>query len=1011
MKSNKIARIILLALLAISLTFSTMAIASTQTQHEYVVSLIKSAGMKDAMLGTEDDCNALAKSLGFFDNWNYDPTGIVTDQVKASMDIAMAGAFGGLQDALNKKPMEPYFVNGMAQPIFYYGNNHYNDTTGEGVIRFVVYVESDLDTDNDGKLDLVKALVQLPRAALDGAKFSTVYEARPYIEGTNGQSVAAAIQTAGNEYLAANPGFKHEDLFKTATPRLRAGEATLEDMVANAKYTDWYYRYSGGSASASITPGNGTNETQYEDLNWYDYFLVRGFAVVESAGIGSAGSEGFATCGADVEVNAFRCVIEWLTGDRKAYTDKTSNIEIKADWSNGNVGMTGRSYAGTTQFGLATSGVKGLKTVVPVAGIASWYEYTNSQGIANSIPYIVGLAWHVNSRLASPEWLSIYNSYAGYSQLMRQQETALVGDYGPHWAFRDYTVDNWFRDWGPSKIHIPILLVHGANDDNVRAKQSVLMYKSAKQAGVDVRLIWHQGHHMTPTFPAASPNATDAARPYSMLCGNYTYDEWLNMWFSNHLYGLNNGIMELLPGVLALDNVSGEWVSYDSWDSANTIVLNNAHRVKTSPSLEAMAISKAVREVPEDYSVEFPLLDHTALDAYKNKAAADNGIIMPAPAVTRSVFNAYAVDDFTVINSANASNQWQNFLDAPTAGSTVYQLELPDDVTVKGVTKVNIRAAISSLGVSADEPLRMHAKLVEIAAPGTTLKYYGGNSMGSTINVTIDVASKDSGSWQGGGITSHNLTRFVQATTGTYREIAKGWMDLCNPMADYYSNTANRANRIVARDNIDVFHNYSLYLQPAIHTAKKGNKLALIITTGGTNAAGYTGGNAFTFTIDNDATSVAIPVAVNLAPLITLDAPLVSPVTVTEGKITEILAIAASATMGATLDYQWYSNTTNSNDSGTPVFGETSASFPIPTTLKAGNYYYYCEVSAAGADPVLSNVVTVTVIKSGTGPGTGDDCKDNIKEWLEDLCENGCNAGVPMLAIVVLAWFALRRKP
>ena len=120
----------------------------------------------------------------------------------------------------------------------------------------------------------------------------------------------------------------------------------------------------------------------YEDLTWYDYYLVRGFAVVECGGLGTKGSEGFETCGSDLEIDAFKCVIEWLIGERVAYTDKTSNIAIEADWSNGKVGMTGRSYAGTTQFGLATTGAEGLETIVPVAGIASWYEYTNSQGIA-----------------------------------------------------------------------------------------------------------------------------------------------------------------------------------------------------------------------------------------------------------------------------------------------------------------------------------------------------------------------------------------------------------------------------------------------------------------------------------------------------------------------------------------------------------------------------------------------------------------------------------------------------
>ncbi|MDR0570284.1 MAG: hypothetical protein LBG71_03560, partial [Clostridiales Family XIII bacterium] len=100
---------------------------------------------------------------------------------------------------------------------------------------------------------------------------------------------------------------------------------------------------------------------------------------------------------------------------------------------------------------------------------------------------------------------------------------------------------------------------------------------------------------------------------------------------------------------------------------------------------------------------------------------------------------------------------------------------------------------------------------------------------------------------------------FRQTTTGTYREIAKGWMDLTNPSAGYDSYTAARADRIIAMENIGVFHDYTLYLQPTVHTAKAGNRLALIITTGGTNAAAYTDADAFTFTIDNAATYAYIP--------------------------------------------------------------------------------------------------------------------------------------------------------
>ena len=49
----------------------------------------------------------------------------------------------------------------------------------------------------------------------------------------------------------------------------------------------------------------------YEDLTWYDYYLVRGFAVVECGGLGTRGSDGFETCGSDLEIDAFKCVIEW----------------------------------------------------------------------------------------------------------------------------------------------------------------------------------------------------------------------------------------------------------------------------------------------------------------------------------------------------------------------------------------------------------------------------------------------------------------------------------------------------------------------------------------------------------------------------------------------------------------------------------------------------------------------------------------------------------------------------
>ena len=93
------------------------------------------------------------------------------------------------------------------------------------------------------------------------------------------------------------------------------------------------------------------------------------------------------------------------------------------------------------------------------------------------------------------------------------------------------------------------------------------------------------------------------------------------------------------------------------------------------------------------------------------------------------------------------------------------------------------------------------------------------------------------------------------------------------------------------------------------------------------------------------------------------------PVPITDlivGYITGNVSVEASVTGNATLNYQWYISTTSSNLSGTSIAGATNAEFTIPTTLTAGTYYYFCEVSAtSGATSVRSNVVRVDVMFSG----------------------------------------------
>ena len=254
----------------------------------------------------------------------------------------------------------PYFENGLAQPVFPFTDGKtgsaYNAETSD-IVRYCVYVETDFDLDGDGKRDLVKAFVQVPRSAAEGNyKAGTIYEARPYSSG---------IQYDAYDHMkeVEDDVYPEYDMSRVNDAPARRSEGCISalEAAAQADPASWHY----------IDQGYHDGETYcYDNIDLYDYYLIRGFAVVQSAGLGTLGSEGFEAVGTTYERDAFKAVVEWLHGDRAGYTDRTGNIQTKADWSNGKVGMTGRSYGGTMPFAVASTGVEGLVTIAPVAGLS-----------------------------------------------------------------------------------------------------------------------------------------------------------------------------------------------------------------------------------------------------------------------------------------------------------------------------------------------------------------------------------------------------------------------------------------------------------------------------------------------------------------------------------------------------------------------------------------------------------------------------------------------------------------
>ena len=257
--------------------------------------------------------------------------------------------------------------DGCLQPMLNYSYMRTPDYSNENsdILRFCVYVETDYDTDDDGMNDLVKVLVQVPKSSVEGKyKAATIYDPTPYGAGV----VEANSDGAKGLYLEKE--FDYKKLYQKGKKRDAAETMTTMDAALLARPDkDWNYSVPGGAKGFTYS-------------SVYDYYLVRGYAVVECSGIGTYGSQGYELCGSDLERDSHKCVVEWLTGDRVAFTDTTGTSQIKADWSNGNVAMTGTSYGGSLPYEVATTGVKGLKTIIPIAGVSNWYEYTNYQGIS-----------------------------------------------------------------------------------------------------------------------------------------------------------------------------------------------------------------------------------------------------------------------------------------------------------------------------------------------------------------------------------------------------------------------------------------------------------------------------------------------------------------------------------------------------------------------------------------------------------------------------------------------------
>ncbi|NBE52881.1 Xaa-Pro dipeptidyl-peptidase [Streptomyces boluensis] len=344
-------------------------------------------------------------------------------------------------------------------------------------IRESVWVDTRIDGDGDGRTDRVAADIIRPREpAEQGRKIPVIMDASPY------------YQCCG-----------------------RGNESQKKTYDANGDVVQF-------------------------PLYYDNYFVPRGYAFVAVDLAGTSRSDGCVDVGGRSDVQSAKAVVDWLNGRARGYTARTGGDRAEADWTTGATGMIGKSYDGTVANGVAATGVEGLKTIVPIGAISSWYDYYFQQGAPLYDSGPDGLSDYVESPEARTRCAAV--------QQRLVDGAPRSGDRTPLWDERDHVPD-------ADKVKASVFLVHGMQDLNVRAKHFGQWWDALGAAGVERKIWLSQTGHVDPF--------------------DFRREDWvrtLHRWFDHELLGYDNGIDD--EPMADIERAPDRWTTDKQWPPQGT---------------------------------------------------------------------------------------------------------------------------------------------------------------------------------------------------------------------------------------------------------------------------------------------------------------------------------------------------------------------------------------------------------------------------------------------------------
>ena len=357
------------------------------------------------------------------------------------------------------------------------------------------------------------------------------YEVLPFEEHFVEVELPASEQDAG----FPGPALMHVALWLPDVPE---GTKIPVIMTIHPYYDFGGEGVAGDDSSPNTVPDGGVGK-------WvYDTFVPHGYALAQASTFGTGQSTHCQDVKGLGEQTGIQGVVDWL-GEQ--------------EWSNGNVGLMGKSYAGTTNWEAAQQPSPYLKTIVPISGSIGVQEMFYRNGSSESRAMLYDALYEGATTDATTDD-------------MRMCTDDVIGPLNPFstWAGAEVGGAEW-NDYWDERRHLPdvlanyqgsVYLVWGMQDWNVDPYHAFPTYQLMRDAGINARAIAGQWAHNYPDQP-------DRHSEMGSGYGAEAYPNMSRMDWAVELYGWFDyylkDIGEEPDPMVQIQTHNGKWHVEETW--------------------------------------------------------------------------------------------------------------------------------------------------------------------------------------------------------------------------------------------------------------------------------------------------------------------------------------------------------------------------------------------------------------------------------------------------------------